>query len=60
VTLAAQFHGVCSDCEQTIVPGQLIERDGAGDWQHAVCGAMPARVECTCERCFLVHAGECF
>jgi hypothetical protein len=60
MSLIAQHHGRCPECLEDIVPGQRIESiDDA--WQHEVCGA---RVEtpsgCVCQRCFLIHAGECF
>lgn len=55
----AQYHGSCAECEDPIIPGQRIEGDD-GEYQHADCGERPAVVVCTCEKCFLVHAGECF
>lgn len=60
MTLTAQFHGQCTECERPIIPGQEIRRDGDDQWIHDDCGARPARVECVCEKCMLVHAGECF
>lgn len=59
MSLLAQYHGICTECEDPIVPGQQIESDDDA-WRHVNCGELPARVECVCERCFLVHAGECF
>lgn len=60
MSLTAVYHGQCAECEDPIVPGQQIVSDDDGGWQHVDCGARPERVECVCERCFLVHAGECF
>lgn len=59
MSVLAQYHGQCSECEFDIVPGQLIERDD-DEWRHVDCAAMPEAIECVCQRCFLVHAGACF
>lgn len=57
----AQFHGTCAECSETIAPGQRIERadDPDDGWRHANCHAMPEKAECTCEKCWTVHVGEC-
>ncbi|WP_375490251.1 hypothetical protein [uncultured Jatrophihabitans sp.] len=53
----ATYHGTCTDCDETIAPGQRIERDPDDTgWQHVNCAAPPDRVDCVCERCFLIHA----
>jgi hypothetical protein len=62
--VTAQYHGTCAECDETIAPGQRIESvvddiDGT-IWRHANCHAHADKVECACERCFLVHSGECF
>lgn len=58
MTLTAQYHGVCADCLDPILPGERIDGED-GEWRHARCGALPEKVQCVCERCFLVHVGEC-
>lgn len=59
-TTTAQFHGVCSECSETIAPGQRIVRDDTDEaWRHVDCHAMPETVGCVCEKCWLVHNGEC-
>jgi hypothetical protein len=60
MSLIAQHHGTCPECLEPVVPGQRIETvDDA--WQHVLCGeTAETTTECACERCFLVHAGECF
>jgi hypothetical protein len=59
MSLIAQHHGRCPECETDIVPGQRIESvDDA--WQHEICGATAeTTTECACEKCWLVHVGEC-
>jgi len=57
--LTAQYHGQCTECEGPIVPGQQI-RSEDDEWVHHDCGARPAKVECVCEKCWLVHAGACW
>lgn len=60
MSVLAQYHGTCSECEETIAPGERIEPGGDGTWRHVNCGAIPDAAPCVCGRCFLVHAGECF
>jgi hypothetical protein len=55
----ATYHGTCPECLQPIVPGQQIETVD-DEWLHVSCGSLARTAPCTCERCFLVHAGECF
>lgn len=57
MSLTAQFHGSCPECQRPIVPGQQIVSDGEdGEWVHAACGELSATAPCACSRCFLVHA----
>jgi len=57
--VTAQYHGQCDECERPIIPGQEIRAEDDA-WVHVDCGARTATVECVCERCYLVHAGQCF
>lgn len=60
MSVLAQYHGTCAECEETIAPGQRIERDDQDEtWRHVDCAAMPERAECVCEKCWTVHVGEC-
>lgn len=58
MSIVAAYHGVCAECGETITPGQRIETQDE-QWRHADCNEMPETVGCVCERCWLVHAGEC-
>lgn len=57
MSLVAEYHGTCEECEDPIIPGQRIQSVD-DEWQHVDCNARPARVECVCEKCFLVHAPQ--
>jgi hypothetical protein len=59
MTLTAQYHSRCTECDEPIIPGQQIRAED-DQWVHHDCAATtPTRVECVCEKCFEVHAGEC-
>jgi hypothetical protein len=60
MAVVATYHGRCAECDETIAPGQRIERTEDDDaWRHTNCHAMPERAECVCSDCWTVHVGEC-
>jgi hypothetical protein len=59
MSFTAEYHGTCSLCDDPIVPGQAI-RQQDDEWIHDVCGSRADTAPCVCEKCWLVHTGECF
>jgi hypothetical protein len=54
----ARFHGICSDCEESITPGEQIVSLGDGEYEHATCRAPQRPVE-ICSTCWLTKPCDC-
>lgn len=63
MTFVAKYRGVCAEGDR-VEPGQEVDYTVAGDLVHVDCSSSAApkvsRAARHCERCFLVHTGECF
>lgn len=60
MSFEAKYRGVCADCGSRIEPGQTVEYDEEDELVHTDCVPTgPVRSAPPCERCWLVHAGEC-
>ena len=65
MSFTARFRGWCSECRQSIEPGDLIRYAGlgsgaAGMVEHETCQATPARrPEVTCPDCTMIKPCEC-
>lgn len=62
-TFEAKYPGYCSECGGEFDAGDEVCYDSTDSLVHAVpedCDPAPARSEKPCEKCFLVHAGDCF
>lgn len=56
-TFEARYPGVCPNCEERIKPGDPIV-DSEDGYVHDDCQTvLPSKSPC--QRCWLVHAGEC-
>jgi hypothetical protein len=56
MSFEAHYHGTCTACEGSIVPGDQVESAGNG-YQHVTCpDPLALRAgERVCYRCFMVH-----
>lgn len=61
MAFAAKYISRCSDCDKPILIGdQITDQDG---WYvHTECASEAPKTEETkaCQKCWLVHRGECF
>lgn len=59
----AQYRGTCHECEDTISQGEDVRFDDDGKLVHWMCPDEPELSVGSakpCQKCFLVHSGECF
>lgn len=69
MVILAQFDGICDDCFTKIYPGEPIERNDFGRWQHVHCDKYETHGDTfddraalnagCCAHCGLYHPGEC-
>jgi hypothetical protein len=57
----AKFGGTCASCQDDIEAGDEVMFDD-DELIHADCTEVPVRHTAmkVCQKCFLVHAGDCF